>query len=151
MDIGLPIFDFPYILIRYNVRFKLRFLMINATFNNISVISWRSIFLVEETGVPGENRGPTYNPIVRQSDSPIVRRSDSPTVRQSDKCFISLKVNTITCVIWCQKPNRLLAKERSRTSETRYRRRTNNWQGHTRTQKNTYMNNTDSIKTWIQS
>ena len=38
-----------------------------------------------------------------------------------------------------------------RTSETRYHRRTNNWQGHTRTQKNTYMNNTDSIKTWIKS
>jgi hypothetical protein len=42
-------------------------------------------------------------------------------------------------------------KEMSRTSETRYHRRTNNWQGHTRTQKNTYMNNTDSIKTWIES
>jgi len=27
----------------------------NATFNNISVISWRSVLLVEETGVPGEN------------------------------------------------------------------------------------------------
>jgi hypothetical protein len=26
----------------------------NATFNNISVISWRSVLLVEETGVPGE-------------------------------------------------------------------------------------------------
>jgi hypothetical protein len=26
-----------------------------ATFNNISVISWRSGLLVEETGVPGEN------------------------------------------------------------------------------------------------
>jgi len=26
-----------------------------ATFNNISVISWRSVLLVEETGVPGEN------------------------------------------------------------------------------------------------
>ena len=25
------------------------------TFNNISVISWRSILLVEETGVPREN------------------------------------------------------------------------------------------------
>jgi hypothetical protein len=25
-----------------------------ATFNNISVISWRSVLLVEETGVPGE-------------------------------------------------------------------------------------------------
>ena len=28
----------------------------NATFNNISVISRRSFFLVEETGVPRENR-----------------------------------------------------------------------------------------------
>jgi hypothetical protein len=27
----------------------------NATFNNILVISWRLILLVEETGVPGEN------------------------------------------------------------------------------------------------
>jgi hypothetical protein len=27
----------------------------NATFNNISVISWRSVLLVEETKVPGEN------------------------------------------------------------------------------------------------
>jgi hypothetical protein len=31
-------------------------MMFNATFNNISVIiSWRSVLLVEETGVPGEN------------------------------------------------------------------------------------------------
>ena len=29
-----------------------------ATFNNISAISWWSVFLVEETGVPGENHGP---------------------------------------------------------------------------------------------
>jgi hypothetical protein len=27
----------------------------NATFNNISVISWQSVLLVEETKVPGEN------------------------------------------------------------------------------------------------
>ena len=27
----------------------------NTTFNNISVISWQSVLLVEETGVPGEN------------------------------------------------------------------------------------------------
>jgi len=27
----------------------------NATFNNISVIAWRSVLLVEETGVPKEN------------------------------------------------------------------------------------------------
>jgi len=29
--------------------------MFNDTFNNISVISWRSILWVEETRVPGEN------------------------------------------------------------------------------------------------
>jgi len=29
--------------------------MLNATFNNISVISWRSVLLVEETGVSREN------------------------------------------------------------------------------------------------
>jgi hypothetical protein len=29
-----------------------------ATFNNISVISWRSVLLVEETGGPGENLRP---------------------------------------------------------------------------------------------
>jgi len=32
-----------------------RFMVFNATFNNISVISWRSVLLVEETGGPGEN------------------------------------------------------------------------------------------------
>jgi len=30
-------------------------MVFNATFNNISVISWRSVLLVEETGVPGKN------------------------------------------------------------------------------------------------
>jgi hypothetical protein len=31
------------------------FMMFNATFNNISVISWLSVLLVEEIGVPGIN------------------------------------------------------------------------------------------------
>jgi hypothetical protein len=30
-------------------------MLLNVTFNNISVISWWSVLLVEETGVPGEN------------------------------------------------------------------------------------------------
>jgi hypothetical protein len=30
----------------------------NATFNNISVIPWWSVLLVEETGVSGENHRP---------------------------------------------------------------------------------------------
>ena len=29
-------------------------MVFNATFNNISAISWRSVLLVEETGVPRE-------------------------------------------------------------------------------------------------
>ena len=33
-------------------------MVFNATFNNISAISWRSVLLVEETGVPGENHQP---------------------------------------------------------------------------------------------
>jgi hypothetical protein len=33
-------------------------LMCKDTFNNISVISWRSVLLVEETGVPGEIHQP---------------------------------------------------------------------------------------------
>jgi hypothetical protein len=32
--------------------------VLNATFNNMSVISWWSVLLVEETGGPGENHRP---------------------------------------------------------------------------------------------
>jgi hypothetical protein len=34
------------------------FMVLNATFNNISVISRRSVLLMEKTGVPGENHQP---------------------------------------------------------------------------------------------
>jgi hypothetical protein len=30
-------------------------MVFSATFNNISVISWQSVLMLEETGVPGEN------------------------------------------------------------------------------------------------
>jgi hypothetical protein len=33
-------------------------MVFNDPFNNISVISWRSLLLMEETGVPGENHRP---------------------------------------------------------------------------------------------
>ena len=35
-------------------------MLFNATFNNISVRSWRSMLLVEETGGPGE----THRPVI---------------------------------------------------------------------------------------
>ena len=36
-------------------------MMFNATFNNITVISWWSVLLVEETGVPVENHRPVVS------------------------------------------------------------------------------------------
>ena len=38
--------------------YKGRVMVFNATFNNISVISWQSVLFVEETGVPGEYHRP---------------------------------------------------------------------------------------------
>ena len=37
------------------------FMVFNTTLNNISVISWRSVSLVEETEGPGENHRPVAN------------------------------------------------------------------------------------------
>ena len=34
------------------------FMMLNATFNNISIIPWQSVLLVDLTGVPRENHRP---------------------------------------------------------------------------------------------
>jgi hypothetical protein len=39
--------------------FKCDFMAFNATFSNISVISWQSVLVMEETGVPEENHRPT--------------------------------------------------------------------------------------------
>ena len=37
------------------------FMVFNTTFNNISVISWWSVLLMEETGVAGEKHRPVAN------------------------------------------------------------------------------------------
>ena len=42
-------------LLRHCITVMFGFMVFNATFNNISVISWWSVLLVEKTGVPGEN------------------------------------------------------------------------------------------------
>jgi len=50
---GIPVF--PY---KKRKGIKVKVMLFNAAFNNISVISWRSVLLVDETGVPGENHRP---------------------------------------------------------------------------------------------
>jgi hypothetical protein len=37
---------------------RIRVMVFNTTFNNISVILWQLVLLVEETGVPEENHRP---------------------------------------------------------------------------------------------
>jgi len=44
---------------KHNMRFDLiLFIVLNATFSNISAILWRPVLVVEEAGVPGENHRP---------------------------------------------------------------------------------------------
>ena len=43
---------------RFHSGVRFRVMLLNAVFNNISVLSWRSVLLVEETGAPKENHRP---------------------------------------------------------------------------------------------
>ena len=48
----------------YSFQVGLRFMVFNATFNNISdIISWWSVLLVTETGIPRENHKFLFNQI----------------------------------------------------------------------------------------
>jgi hypothetical protein len=46
-------------------------MVFNATFNNTSVISWRLILLVEETGIPRENHRPTASHLQTSSHNVV--------------------------------------------------------------------------------
>ena len=48
-------------------------MVFNATFNNISVISWRSVLLVEETGGPRKN----HQPVASHRQTCIIVAQDS--------------------------------------------------------------------------
>ena len=45
---------FRWLTIMDRLRLRVMAMVFKATFNNISAISWWSVLLVEETGVPGE-------------------------------------------------------------------------------------------------
>ena len=46
-------------------------MMFNATFNNISVVSWQQVLLLEETGVHGENHQPVTSHLQTSSHNVI--------------------------------------------------------------------------------
>jgi hypothetical protein len=54
----LPIWPILFINVTKLICTRFFLMVFNATFNNISVISWWSVLLVEETGGPGENHRP---------------------------------------------------------------------------------------------
>jgi hypothetical protein len=51
---------------------SVRVMVFNATFNNISVILWQSVLLVEETGVPGESHQPATSTCDRKPNTTVV-------------------------------------------------------------------------------
>ena len=74
------------------------FMVFNTTFNNISVISWQSVLLVEETRVPVENNRPVnWKLIINQywqySDTCL-----NQTLNKTEYC-----INQITCLFRKQK------------------------------------------------
>jgi hypothetical protein len=48
-------YSFDIVILNKNNRVRVRVMVFNVTFNNISAISWWSVLLVEEIGVPAEN------------------------------------------------------------------------------------------------
>ena len=68
---------FSYFIVTYSLYNG--FMVFNATFNNISVKSWRSVLLVEETGVPRENHRPAVS---HRQTLPHNVVSSTPQVRQ---------------------------------------------------------------------
>ena len=62
----------------YSTDIRDRVMVFNDTFNNISVISWQSLLLVEETGVPWKNHWPVVSH--RQTLSHNVVIEDGPSI-----------------------------------------------------------------------
>ena len=61
---GLRKFGFFNLITTEDGRLKglgVRVIVFNATYNNISVITWQSVLLVEEIAVPGENHWQTWS------------------------------------------------------------------------------------------
>jgi hypothetical protein len=80
------------------------FFVLNATFNNITVISWWSVLLVEETGGPGENYRPVaiYWHYIMLYTSPWSRFEIQTDITiPSTKCLCNLNLcKPNTCLSW---------------------------------------------------
>ena len=64
-------------------RVRVRVMVFNTTFNNISGISWWSVLLVEEPGVPGENQWPVTSHWQTSSHNVVSSTSRLRGIRQT--------------------------------------------------------------------
>ena len=73
-------------------------MMLNVTFNNITVISWRSVLLVEETGIPGENHRPVGKAIKEIINIELVCKIYLPLLYHLDIKMICHKATPVSAV-----------------------------------------------------
>ena len=73
------------------------FMVFSATFNNISGISWRSVLLVGETGLPGENHRP-----VQVTDKHYYKRLYRVHLSWAGPEFTTLVVIDTDCTSSCK-------------------------------------------------
>ena len=71
-------------------------MVVNATFNNISVISWRSVLLVKDTRLPGENHRPTASHWQTLSYNVVSSAPRLNGVRTHDRQIVQVVVNPTT-------------------------------------------------------
>ena len=79
------------ILIRSHDNFRFRFIVLTTTFNNISVILWRSVLLVLETGLPRGNHQPVASHWQTLSHSVV---SSTPCHQQGSKLTTLVVIGT---------------------------------------------------------
>ena len=79
-------------------------MVFNATLNNISVISWKSVLLVEETEVPRENHGPVASHWQTLSHNVVSSTSDLSGIRtqnvSDDGHWLAINSTTIWSQQW---------------------------------------------------
>ena len=83
-------------------------MVFNTTFNNISVISWRSVLLVEETGVYGEKHRPaaghwqtlSHNAVLSTTRLTKVRNHNFSGDRHSCRILVLMVLGQFSDYLW---------------------------------------------------
>ena len=78
------------------------FMVLNATFNNISVISWRSVLLVEETRVCGENHRSVAVILLLWNFIEIILKEKNKSSVPTEHCVLLNKHQGILNVVFSQ-------------------------------------------------